>query len=62
MYLMSLVCLWKLWKKQETILKKVGWSLVLLIPFFGPMFYGAWYRPPSIQSEDQRAPEKVYFG
>lgn len=55
LYLISLVCLWKLWQKQDPILKRVVWSLVLLIPFFEPIFYGDWYRPPSVQPEDQRA-------
>lgn len=31
-------------------MKKVGWSLVLLIPFAGWIFYGAFYAPLSENS------------
>jgi hypothetical protein len=59
-YLISMICLWKLWQKQVPIWSRVFWSMILLIPLLGPIFYGAWFRPPSVQPEDQRARERYY--
>ena len=61
-YLIFIVRLWKLWQKQMPVLRRVSWSIVLLIPLFGPIFYGAWFRPPSVQPEDQRARGRYYGG
>jgi len=33
--------------KRERFSKKLFWSLVLLIPFIGWIFYGAFYQPLS---------------
>ena len=32
LYLISIVCLWKLWQKQVPVWRRVSWSIVLLIP------------------------------
>ena len=42
-----LLGLWMLPRHKETgILKKLFWSIAVLIPFMGPLFYGAFYRVP----------------
>ncbi len=37
--------------------QKLFWSLVLLAPLLGPLFYLALYVPPSVQPEHMRARE-----
>ncbi len=52
------ICLWislclivRLWATRRTdpALRKLVWSAVLLLPLFGWLFYGAFYRPPARQ-------------
>jgi hypothetical protein len=35
---------------------KIAWSIVLLIPFFGPLFYGALFEVPSGIGRDNIGP------
>ena len=44
--LISVWCAMSLWRKEAGIGSKVFWSVVLLIPILGPVFYGA-FDPPS---------------
>jgi hypothetical protein len=44
-YSISLYCIVGLWKKSETILIKLYWTLILLLPVFGVLFYGAFFQP-----------------
>jgi hypothetical protein len=43
-----------LWTKNigDSVLKKILWSLVLFIPVFGWIFYGAFYNPPAVQPRE----------
>ena len=43
--------------RRDTVLKRLFWSLVLLVPVIGWVFYGGLYRPPPIQPKDMRAQE-----
>ena len=43
--------------RRDTILKRLGWSLVLLVPVIGWVLYGGLYRPPPVQPKDMRAQE-----
>jgi hypothetical protein len=52
--LLGLFCAWlsfsliaRMWLKyrKDSFLKKAGWSIILCIPFFGWLFYGALYKP-----------------
>ena len=52
----SLFCLFRLWKGHDKIVMKLRWSLVLAIPFLGPIFYGGFHNPPPPQSDDLKAP------
>jgi hypothetical protein len=53
-FMIGLFCLWlslsliiRLWllHKQDSFLKRLLWSLVLCVPFFGWLLYGAFYSP-----------------
>lgn len=54
--IISLYCLYKLWKGRDKLPVKVLWSLVLTLPLFGPIFYGGFHNPPPPQSDDLKAP------
>ena len=44
--------LWLLPRHKETrVSKRVLWTIVVLIPFIGPMFYGGFYRIPKSHSD-----------
>ena len=53
-----------LWARHpvDTVLMRLLWSVVLLLPFVGWMLYGAFYSPPSVQPEDMRADETSGIG
>ena len=38
--LISIYCLYSLWRKQIEIRRKLIWSTILLIPLLGPLLYG----------------------
>ena len=59
MYVVAFVCLIRLWENQDSRKKRFGWALIILIPFLGPIFYGAWYRPPSVQPEEQQVTQPM---
>jgi len=37
----------RLWRKYpaDPFLKKLVWSVIIALPVFGMIFYGAWYKP-----------------
>ena len=42
----SLICLAHLWRRRDARLgQKLGWSIVMLVPLVGPLFYGSVFRP-----------------
>ena len=53
-----------LWVRHpvDTVLKRLFWSVVLLLPFVGWVLYGAFYSPPSVQPRDMRADETSGIG
>jgi hypothetical protein len=54
----ELVAIWcgvGLWRSRASVLKKLFWSLVLLVPVVGPVFYGGMFELPSVQSEGLRS-------
>ena len=57
--LISAALILSLWvrHRRDTILKRLGWSLVLLVPVIGWVLYGGLYRPPPVQPKDMRAQE-----
>ena len=61
--LLLFVCAWvslslivRLWLKHrnDPLHKRIGWSLVLCVPFFGWLLYGAFYTP--LSENDVKAP------
>ena len=47
----------RLWSRKVSapIPQKAFWTLVLLVPVFGPIFYGGFSSVPGVQPSDQRA-------
>ena len=44
----SLACALHLWMRARgSIGHKLAWTPLVLVPVIGPLFYGAWYAPPS---------------
>jgi hypothetical protein len=54
----SLCMIARLWVVHSTasLIKKVAWSIVLFVPALGWIFYGAFFRAPSVSGN--RAPEE----
>jgi di/tricarboxylate transporter len=38
--IISLYCLYKLWRQHVEIKKKIIWSIIVMVPLLGPLFYG----------------------
>ena len=57
--LISAVLILSLWvrHRRDTVLKRLAWSLVLLVPVIGWVLFGGLYRPPPVQPKDMRAQE-----
>lgn len=53
-FLISLFCLYRLWRKNEKIFKKLFWSIVILIPVFGPVIYGGLFKLPKPSPKDSQ--------
>lgn len=51
----SILCWFNVWKKRDSFLKRAWWTVVILIPFFGPIAYGGLYSPPPVQDKSERA-------
>ncbi len=44
-YLVALALIVILWKKKVSYLSKVVWSVIILLPFAGLIFYAAFFNP-----------------
>jgi hypothetical protein len=53
--LIALGCAVHLWRRRASVLRKLFWTLVLLVPIVGPVFYGGMFEVPSIQPEGLRS-------
>lgn len=53
----SLLCLAGLWRGQDGTAAKLLWSVVVLLPFFGPLAYAVWHDPPPPSDPVDRPPE-----
>ena len=47
--LVSSACFVHLWLRRAGFGRKLIWSFLVWVPFFGPLFYGAMFRLPSKQ-------------
>jgi hypothetical protein len=54
--LASLGCLVMLWRTPASVGRKTLWTLVVVVPVLGPLFYGGLFDVPSRQSDDLQAP------
>jgi len=62
-WLISLLCIVHLWVvRRARLLKRIAWSVALLVPYLGPLFYGALFEPLPAQPEHVRARENDYAG
>lgn len=59
-WLISLLCLIFLWRKPDTLLRKIIWSFILIIPILGPIFYGGFYKVPPTQPDHLRAANTIH--
>ena len=56
-WLLSIWLIVRLWAASRvSCMSKIAWSIVLLIPFFGPLFYGALFEVPSGIGRDNMGP------
>jgi len=56
-WIISLYCLYRIWRGKSTFLKKLLWTVILLCPVLGPLAYGGLFVPPTELPADLRAPE-----
>ena len=58
--LVTLLLVVHLWAKHatDTLLSKVFWTLILLLPMIGWVFYWIFYAPPPVQGGADRAQEE----
>ena len=47
----ALWCVVNLWRGRASKIRKMVWTLILLFPVVGPVFYGGMFEPPSVQPE-----------
>lgn len=56
-WLLSICLIVRLWaSSQVSFFSKITWSIVLLMPFFGPLFYGALFEVPNGIGRDNIGP------
>ena len=56
---LGLVCLIHLWRGSMPTGGKVAWSIIVLLPLFGPLAYGAIRRPPRVPAWSQALAGRV---
>jgi hypothetical protein len=54
--LVAVWCLFRLWRRRSPIRVKLFWSLVLIVPVFGPLLFGALGRPLPPNPDHAQAP------
>ena len=55
--LLSLACVVHLWTRPTQVWRKALWSLLVILPVAGPIFYGSLFDAPDVQAEVDRAVE-----
>ena len=55
--LIGLALVIHLWRQRASVVLKLLWTLVLLIPLLGPLLYGGLFEVPSPQPGHERAQE-----
>ncbi len=54
-YFVALILLCGLWRKETGAITKCLWSVVLLVPFAGPIFYAGFFNPAPPMPPHRRA-------
>lgn len=49
--LIGVWCVVGLWRSRVSVVRKLVWTVVLLVPVLGPVFYGGMFELPPVQSE-----------
>jgi len=53
---LSVACLLHLWwRGRGSLVRRLSWSPLTLVPLVGPLLYGALYEAPSVQANVDRA-------
>ncbi len=53
--LIALCCAVNLWRSRASLMRKFVWTLILLVPVLGLVFFGGIFEVPSVQSEGLRS-------
>ena len=54
---LSLFCIVRLWQMGGSLGERIFWTFALCLPVLGPIFFGALFRPPSVQGAGLRCAE-----
>lgn len=54
---LSLFCIVRLWQMGGSLGERIFWTFALCMPVLGPIFFGALFRPPSVQGAGLRCAE-----
>jgi hypothetical protein len=44
--IIAFFCALRLWRREHSWARRIGWSLVLVLPILGPLLYGGIYGRP----------------
>lgn len=44
----AIILIYRLWRKQESIIKKSFWTFVIIFPVIGPILYLAFFKVPPV--------------
>jgi hypothetical protein len=53
--LIAIWCAVNLWRSRASLMRKFVWTLILLVPVLGLVFFGGMFEVPSVQSEGLRS-------
>ena len=54
----AVLCLVGLWRGSSRISTRLGWSVVLLVPIFGPLFFAALHKASPLHPAVPRNPSE----
>ncbi len=49
----ALWCVVNLWRSRASKIRKMVWTLILLVPVVGPVYYGGMFEAPSVQPDQE---------
>jgi len=53
--LLSVLCLVRLWRRSDSPVEKIFWTVVVFLPVIGPLFFAAFFRSPSALPTGEQA-------